>query len=71
MKTFNIILDHIGRGYRILFESESDLITDEAIEILTNEEDSKLYFNAIKKAKKENKRQEVKLSGNRTIIVAP
>ena len=71
MSALEILSDYTSKTLNRFFNRDSNLVSDELVEIMTNEEDKKKYFAAIEKTRESKIEEEVKLTSGETLIVAP
>lgn len=71
MSALKILSDYTSKMFYLLFSPDSNQLNNEFDDIMNNETDKEKYFEAIKKAKKNNKEIRVELSSGETLVVAP
>lgn len=71
MSALKILSDYTSKIFFLIFSPDSNQVSNEFADIMNIETDKKNYMEAIKKAKKNNKEERVKLSSGETLVVAP
>lgn len=71
MSQFEIIKDSAIRVFKSLFTPESDLISEEFQEIISNPDDKRAYFKAVEDARRENSEKRITLPSGKKLLVSP
>jgi len=71
MSAIKILSDYTLKMFSLLFSPDSNLVSDEFTDIMSNKADKEKYFQAIEKARKNKQEERVQLSSGETLVVAP
>lgn len=63
--------DYTSKILDLLFSPDSNLVSEEFTDIMANKIDKAKYYEAIEKAKKNQKEERVELSSGSTLVVSP
>ena len=70
MSSLKIFNDYFSKVLSLYLVPDTNLVSDEFTEIMSNEEDKRKYFSAVENARNNKKEETVQLSSGETLVVS-